>query len=51
MNQHYVFAGAFLGAALAVFLARFPATAPRVPPRAWYAFMALGGLVFVTFRV
>ncbi len=51
LYQHYVFAAAFLAAAVTVFLARLPATAPRIPPRAWYAFMALGGLVFVTFRV
>ncbi|HEV8266473.1 MAG TPA: hypothetical protein VGQ06_16110 [Gemmatimonadales bacterium] len=51
LYQHYVFAAAFLAAAVSVFLARLPATAARVPPRAWYAFMALGGLVFVTFRV
>ena len=51
LYQHYVFAAAFLAAAVAVFLARLPATAPRIPPRAWYAFMALGGLVFVAFRV
>ncbi len=49
--QHLVFAAAFLAAGVAICLARLPATARRVPPRAWYAFMALGGLVFLTFRV
>lgn len=49
--QHIVFAAAFLSAGLTAFLARLPATAPHVSPRVWYAFMALGGLVFVTFRV
>jgi hypothetical protein len=51
LYQHWVFAAAFLGAALTAFLSRLPATATRVPPRVWYAFMALGGLVFLTFRV
>jgi hypothetical protein len=51
LYQHWVFAAAFLGAALTALLSRLPATAARVPPRVWYAFMALGGLVFVTFRV
>jgi hypothetical protein len=51
LYQHWVFAAAFLGAAVTAFLSRLPATAARVPPRVWYAFMALGGIVFVTFRV
>ena len=51
LYQHFVFAAAFLVAGVTAFLARLPATAPRVPPRAWYAFMALGGLVFAAFRV
>jgi hypothetical protein len=51
LYQHFVFAAAFLVAGVTAFLARLPATAPRVPPRIWYAFMALGGLVFVAFRV
>ena len=51
LYQHWVFAAAFLGASVTAFLSRLPATAARVPPRIWYAFMALGGLVFVTFRV
>jgi hypothetical protein len=49
--QHWVFAAAFLGASVTSTLARLPATAARIPPRVWYAFMALGGIVFVTFRV
>jgi hypothetical protein len=51
LYQHRIFAAAFLGAALTAFLSRLPTTALRVPPRVWYAFMALGGMVFVTFRV
>ena len=51
LYQHYVFAAAFLGASVTAFLSRLPATAARVPPRVWYAFLALGGIVFVTFRV
>ncbi len=51
LYQHWVFATAFLGASATAFLSRLPATAARVPPRVWYAFMALGGIVFVTFRV
>jgi len=51
LYQHWVFAAAFLGASVTAFLSRLPATATRVPPRVWYAFMALGGIVFVTFRV
>jgi len=51
LYQHWVFAAAFLGAAVTAFLSRLPATAALVPRRVWYAFMALGGLVFVTFRV
>jgi len=51
LYQHWVFASAFLGASVTAFLSRLPATAARVPPRVWYAFMALGGIVFVTFRV
>jgi hypothetical protein len=51
LHQHWVFAAAFLGASVTAFLSRLPATAARVPPRIWYAFMALGGIVFVTFRV
>lgn len=51
LYQHWVFAAAFLGASVTAFLSRLPATAARVPPRVWYAFMALAGLVFVTFRV
>jgi hypothetical protein len=51
LYQHYVFAAAFLGASVTATLSRLPATAARVPPRVWYAFMALGGIVFVTFRV
>jgi len=51
LYQHWVFATAFLGASVTAFLSRLPATAARVPPRVWYAFMALGGIVFVTFRV
>jgi hypothetical protein len=51
LYQHWVFAAAFLGASVTAFLSRLPATAARVPPRVWYAFMALGGIVFVTFRV
>lgn len=51
LYQHFVFAAAFLVAGVTAFLARLPVTGPRVPPRIWYAFMALGGLVFATFRV
>jgi len=51
LYQHWVFAAAFLGASVTAFLSRLPATAARVPPRVWYAFMALGGIVFLTFRV
>src|SRR5467141_3557876 len=51
LYQHWVFAAAFLAASITAFLSRFPATSPLVPPRVWYAFMALGGLVFLTFRV
>ena len=51
LYQHWVFAAAFFGAALTSLLARIPFPTLRFPPRAWYAFMALGGLVFVTFRV
>jgi hypothetical protein len=51
LYQHWVFAAAFLGAAVTACLSRLPGTAARVPPRVWYAFMALGGIVFVTFRV
>jgi len=51
LYQHWVLAAALLGASVTVFLSRLPATAARVPPRVWYAFMALGGLVLVTFRV
>jgi hypothetical protein len=51
LYQHWVFASAFLGASITATLSRLPATAARVPPRVWYAFMALGGIVFVTFRV
>lgn len=51
LYQHWVFAAAFLGAGLTAFLSRLPATAARVSPRVWYAFVAVGGLVFVTFRV
>jgi len=51
LYQHWVFAAAFLSASVTAFLSRLPATAARVPPRVWYAFMALGGVVFVTFRV
>ena len=51
LYQHWVFAAAFFGASVTALLSRLPATAPRVPPRVWYAFMALGGVVFVTFRV
>jgi len=51
LHQHWVFAAAFLGASVTAFLSRLPTTAARVPPRMWYAFMALGGIVFVTFRV
>ena len=51
LYQHWVFAAAFLGGSVTAFLSRLPATAARVPPRVWYAFMALGGIVFVTFRV
>jgi hypothetical protein len=50
LYQHWVFASAFLGAGVTAFLSRLPATAARVSPRVWYAFMALGGLVFITFR-
>ncbi|HET7791000.1 MAG TPA: hypothetical protein VFK78_09405 [Gemmatimonadales bacterium] len=49
--QHWIFATAFLLAALAALTARLPRTSALVPHRAWYAFMAMGGLVFVTFRV
>lgn len=48
LYQHYVFASAFFAAAAAAVLARLPT--PRVSARAWYAFLALGGLVFLTFR-
>jgi len=51
LYQHYVFASAFLGASVTATLSRLPATAAKVPPRVWYAFMALAGIVFVTFRV
>ena len=51
LYQHWVFATAFLGASVTATLSRLPATAARVPARVWYAFMALGGLVFLTFRV
>ena len=51
LYQHWVFAAAFLGASVTAFLSRLPTTAARVPPRVWYAFLALGGIVFVTFRV
>jgi hypothetical protein len=51
LYQHFVFAAAFLAAGVTVFLARLPATAAFFPQRIWYAFMALGGLVFLTFRV
>lgn len=51
LYQHFVFAAAFLVGGVTAFLARLPVTGPRVPPRIWYAFMALGGLVFATFRV
>lgn len=50
LYQHWVFAAAFAAGAIAALTSRLgrPIT---VPPRAWYAFLALGGLVFVTFRV
>lgn len=51
LYQHWIFAAAFLAAGVTAFLSRLPATAARVSPRVWYAFMALGGVVFVTFRV
>ena len=53
LYQHWVFAAAFAAGAVATLLSRIgPLPAGiRIPPRAWYAFLALGGLVFVTFRV
>lgn len=51
LYQHWVFASAFGVGALAALLSRIEAFPVKVPPRAWYAFMALGGVVFVTFRV
>ena len=51
LYQHWVFSTAFGVAALLAFLSRLKPLAMKVPSRAWYAFMALGGVVFLTFRV
>jgi len=51
LYQHYVFATAFFSASLVALLSRLPVLPVKVPARAWYAFMAMGGLVFLTFRV
>jgi hypothetical protein len=51
LYQHYIFAAAFFAAAIVALTSRIPALPVKVPARAWYAFMAMGGLVFLTFRV
>lgn len=50
LYQHWIFAAAFICAATVAVLSRFGPLSVKVPSRAWYAFLALGGLVFVTFR-
>jgi hypothetical protein len=51
LYQHWVFATALFAGAVTALLARVYPGRLMVPGRAWYAFVALGGLVFLTFRV